>query len=257
MAAPVLDKVWQHNVNIQQGNTGVKNDDYAGILLSIKRLLTGVAPNGRPLSWTGIWTIKASSNGVVADLNDNWNSTADLVWSSSNRSWIVLSQSATGSEICLDCNSSSTQIMSWVWSHSAGFNVSSPVINARPIATDGLVFLSSGSWCSAESSPFGARLHVMLSTDGECTRVIVNFRDKSVLFWLFDLAKNPVSGWTNPSIAAMASGNFSNSKLLHNIWADNAFVRGRHGAIDMSLYMSSESTFLSTIYSSSNSKDKR
>lgn len=246
MAVPTLDKAWQHNVNNPQGNTGVKDNDYADILLTIKRLLNGYSPNNVYLRWTNRWLVRASSNGIIANTGDNWDSTSDLVWSTINRSWIILRQAATDTEICLDCNSTNTHYMTLVWSHSAGFNVSTPVTNARPTATDEVVLINTNYWCSNQTLPLGVRVHAMVSLDGECTRVIVSWRNRTVLFWIFDLAKNPVAGWAIPSVAAMVYGTDSSPADQHTTWADTPRIRGRHGATDMSMYMSSESTWLTS-----------
>lgn len=125
-----------------------------------------------------------------------------LVWAAagSNHSWIVLKQTAIFStyEVCIDCNSASAYQGSIVIGYT-GFSGGSAT--ARPTAVSSTTIISVNTITVHNSNAFSSVLHVMQSTDGECTRAFIMYNDYPQTFMLFDKPKNPVSGWTNPAIS--------------------------------------------------------
>jgi hypothetical protein len=195
MALPTLAKTWQFDINQTITAQGSATATGKAIIFALKESLIGFAQNP--------WTVRGSSNSVAAGLDsvDRWASTANIVNSSSDHSWIVLRQTGIASnyEVCLDFNSVGNN-MTVAVSASAGFT--GGTISARPTATDEAILVNTNAYMSGVDTTH--QLHVMQSTDGACTRVIV-WRGSTNLctFMLFDKAVNTVTGWTNPCLSIM------------------------------------------------------
>jgi len=248
MPIPTLDKTWQHCVNDRAANTNVLADDNRSVLWAIKQSLIGISSvTGRSLNWTNPWTVSRSSDSTLGGTGagDYWDSITDVVWSLTAHSWIVLRQPGTGIELCLDLSNGNTGFMTQVWSPADGFTGGTQF--SRPTATDEIILLNNSTWIGGQAVAYGARINVMTTTDGTCTRVIIPvttiYANAVCLFWLFDQAKDPVSGWANSNIILL--GNHNTSNPVSTIWylSDNASARGIHGATLMSLYMSNECTW--------------
>lgn len=249
MTLPSLDKTWQHNVNNLRGNTGVNLDDHKDIMFMIKQSLIGETFGGASLGWTGIWSVESSSAGDGVDFGagDRWASVSDIVWANAgvNHSWIVFRQTATGTEFCIDCSNTSSYNITIIWSPAARFGAAyggtDGTATTRPTATDEIVTLNNNRWAGGQSSPFAIRVHTMISTDGECTRVIAQIRNNASLLWIFDVVKNPVSGWTNPTIAVTQGSTLIDSSVATYDWYTGAArINGVHGSLPMIMYMAVE-----------------
>lgn len=223
MPLPVLDKTWQHTVNVACNSSST-------LLLAAKNALIGFASNP--------WTVWGSCDGTNippevphygnGDGIDRWTSPFEVKWSSSggNHSWMVLKQPGLGTNaaICLDCNYGSAMDASYMgiifFPTGVGTNGS---LTARPSAIDEILLLdySGGSgpyeFYGSALSTMGAwtgRVHVMQSTDGECTRVVVT-RSGTLGFtgatgcWIFDKMKSPAPALTQPVAVAMCGSNGS------------------------------------------------
>ena len=108
MPLPTLDKTWQFSVNnriaADSTTTGGANDgtnDRKNLLLGIKNALIGFASNP--------WTVSGSSGAVAGtgamDSVDRWTSISEMLstaTTSTDRSWIVLTQSAVGIHLLID-----------------------------------------------------------------------------------------------------------------------------------------------------------
>jgi hypothetical protein len=248
MPIPTTEKTWQHTVNNQAANTTVLNDDNKSVLFTIKQALTGISPTtGRSLNWANPWTVTKSSNGSVANGNDNWNSVADLNWGTGTHSWIVLRQPGTGIEICLDLSNTNTGYMTQVWSPATSFVLTPGTTSTRPTASDEIILQFNTTWLGGQPSAYIARVHAMVSTDGRGSRILVNVTSSVLnsvcLFWLYDQAKNPVTGWTNYNVALSVDDSTANPVTNHSYLANTARIIGVHAGSSMSIYMSSESTW--------------
>jgi hypothetical protein len=251
MAIPVAEKVWQHSVNTKAAGTAVLNDDNRSVLFAIKQALTGVSPvTGRSLNWTNPWTVVLSSDGVSAGASDYWDSTPDLVWGTGTHSWIVLRQPITGIEVCLDLSNANTGYMTQVWSPATGF--SGGDTSNRPTAGDQVILQNNTTWLGGQNLAYGARVHVLSSLDGMASRVLVSVTTSSAavvcLFWLYDQAKDPVSGWTNYNVALSVDDSVSNPVTSHGYLANSARVVGiPPSGGTMNMYMSNESTWRTSL----------
>jgi hypothetical protein len=251
MALPVLDKTWQHDIN--QSITYTTNLGTAqALMFAIKESLTGFG--------TLPWTVVSSSNATTASAADNWASSADLTWTYSGsgaaRSWIVLKQTgiAANFQICIhlfrnSTNSNVHQHLEVVVSHNSGFT--GGTTTARPTAADEVIvadfsIATTGLW--GVTNGVGHRLHVMQSTDGQCTRIVINQNNDGdpTCFMIFDKPKNPVTGWTQPWVAAVI-GTTTTSVCTHaqvNALSSRVFSVG---ASTMNLYLSAEGIIDATI----------
>ena len=170
-----------------------------------------------------------------------------FIWNSagSAHSWIVLKQTGVHStyEICLDCNSSSQYQMSVVMGTS-GFT--GGTTTARPTATSQIILLNTNSWQAGQSGAFGAVLHIMQSTDGECTRIIMMYNGFPCSFWMFDKPKNPVAGWLLPALGLVTGGTAGSYTQLP--WFnDTARVSSMIGATAAAFFLTCEGLVTQTI----------
>lgn len=221
MSLPTLAKTWHisaNNTTTMQVNTitTCKN-----LWLNTKRALTGYAaiwPLGVPAT---PWTVVSSSNSIVANTSDNWNSVADLIGATNGNahSWIVLKQTgiATNFQICLDFNETFNS-GSIIVSENAGFTGGSTT--NRPTATDEQVLINAAAvW--GDSTNAQAQLDVWMASDGSQTRVAYFRGGFALSFMMFDKPAYPVSGWTRPwyafARAGYSGGNVNTySNLLNN-----------------------------------------
>lgn len=246
MPVPSLAKTWQFNVNQAFVALGSALADNRRILrLHIKDALVGMAL----LPWTVRYSCDSVTAGTAGDAVDRWDSDADLVWANagSAHSWIVLRQTGVGATfellISLENSSASGNTLTLVVSPSAAFT--GGTTTARPTATDEDVRLSSATWGGVASSDQNAKVHVMVSTDGQCSRVIVCTAGFAQTFWLFDKAQNPVTGWTAPSVA-IALGASGSTVLTYANLNTTASAGGR-GVSNMTMFLSGEAANSSLI----------
>ena len=228
MALPTLEKTWQHNVNQSTTTSGTIYTDLKALMYKIKASLVGFASSP--------WTVVRSSNGVVADASDNWASAADVIWvTGSNRSWIVLQQSGLGStQICISCSpygSTNSDFLNLAISPSAGFTGGS--ITARPTATDERVILSDMSWITFNSA-VNTVLHVMMSSTGEQTRILI-FAGSTVRAQWF-IEKLADSSLTYPVGIIVQAAGYTLAQFL-----SNPYWFGKHGAVDFTAFTATES----------------
>lgn len=139
----------------------------------------------------GGWTVIASSNGVVANLNDNWNSSADIVFASAGaRSWIVM-RSPVGwlpgtdqVELCMECNNSSPdatpQQMQSFFAANPFFDVTTPVTTARPTSGNETAANSSGDDVIPWTGVLTGRWTSWYSSRGD---VVFGVKPQGVLQW--------------------------------------------------------------------------
>jgi hypothetical protein len=250
MTIPTLDKTWQFNVNnIAGGNANGALDDNRHLIYLIKQALIGLSiiKSGSlyvshvSLNWTNVWIVTLSSNAVSFGAVDYWDNTGDIIWANTgvDHSWVVLRQAVTGSEICIDCSNSNPRYATIVWSHSTGF-AGGDLAN-RPTAADEVILINNTTWNGGTGAEFVYSASIMMSADGECTRILFRKLQFTLGFWLFDLAKDPVTNWSNPSVALAVSSSFGNASITTpEVLSEVANTVGYHGAIQMSMHMTSE-----------------
>jgi hypothetical protein len=233
MALPVLDKTWQFDVNnivIPQASTLATSR--RTIRTAIKDVLIGFGSSP--------WTVQGSSNSVAAamDAVDRWAADANLVWANAGtaHSWIVLRQTgvATNFELCMDLSAAEANglNLTWVVSTSAGFT-GGTTLN-RPTATDEQVQANTTWGPSATNAQLVT--HLMQSTDGQCTRIVICRANLAVGLMVLDRVKNPVTGWTTPSYSLVAATNGGSETATITNMFTNANGRGRFSTFNMNLW---------------------
>lgn len=257
MTVPALAKTWQFDLNqvIRWIDFNTVNQN---LLFAIKESLKGF-----PLM---PWVVKGSSNSVAAGMDnvDRWLSRTNLVSAAagSAHSWIVLEQAGlnAGFQVCIDMrfNGGGTVAVS----PSAGFT--GGTTTNRPTATDEytctLVNAADASWGVTNlGAILNHNLHVMQSTDGQCTRIFVTVGNVdnagtsfgnppiTTLFASFDKLRNPVTGFTIPVVSSWA-GTTSAAEVMDyaalfstSVNAEN--FRSRHSGTNMRVNLSWDHTW--------------
>lgn len=257
-----FEKEWQFNVNQEQ--PWLLNPDPPGIqiqwrtpkslLWKIKNALVSFPSN----PWVAVRSFwyhdwgTPPTGGVVA--GDGWADIGDISWSGYYDqicTWIVLQQSAIAPnfQICLYTNHGTGQDAEYlhVIVFPTGYTYAGDSTH-RPSAPNEIDMTGySGNWgiYQATSGAWSATLHVMMSTDGECTRMFFIMNRLGVLaatsLWLFEKPKNPVSGGY-PFIATMIGGGntvdpFVSYFQLQDI---NYYSHGNWGGQSVNYYLTSE-----------------
>jgi hypothetical protein len=233
MTIPTTDKTWQFSTNLV-----VAGNNPALFLLQLKNALKGFG--------SGAWTVSGSSNAVAGgmDATDRWTTAANISWAGAGvaHSWIVLKQTGinSGFEILIDCSSSSTtntayMNVSWATSGFTGGNSTT-----APTATGSIALLTSALWYSGTTMADNIT-HVMMSTDGECTRIMsfLNSVGTCHFFWMFDKAKNPVTNWAIPALCITVGGNTTHKTEVTYL-TDTTRISGKHGATAMTMFMTGD-----------------
>jgi hypothetical protein len=264
MADPDIQKTWEFEVNglALQNNAQASttaHQDRREMMLGIKQRLTNT---GSFSTFTTPWTVQSSSDGHTnASAADHWGDIDDLVWRDedvpgNNFSWIVLRQTGIGAtfELLIACESDSvgddgSQIYAAVsvggWNTDGNLTtIPTPVTpgDFRVIRNDDGT--SQGYWGSgtdAGSPTGGYRWHVMMSSDGECTRVITFANTVNLGVWIFDKPDNPVTGWTDPYVAVIqATNSFSTTQASYTLFNAAAAMKGRFSGADTTMFLSTE-----------------
>jgi len=252
MADPTKDKTWEYDLNNLVIADGATVD---GAFLSTRQRLFGIKEiliNNGSTTFTAPWTVVSSSDSSTSGASDLWVDEFDLVWAdddtSNARSWIVLRQTgiSTTFEVCIVCQEDSTsndgkQIEVWV--AQAGFTGGSTT--ARPTATDERQLRDStadGYWGSGQvNTAYTSQTHVWMSSDGDCTRIVICIGDVVTGYWAFETPKNPTTGWTDPYFACIeGEANVTTSQVTYSRFLDNATMRGRYSGANTTMYLSSE-----------------
>lgn len=250
MALPIKEKTWQYSVNQTLPLEGSNADTCRRYLYSLKQALKAFGSSP--------WTVVAScgyrdGSTWTCDSADNWNVIGALVWNypspSVNHSWIVLAQPGLGTNtaICIDLYYySSYESYCYVYMFPTGI-VTPGSLTLRPSAPDefqlnsGISEGHGGSYATGNTSR--TVLHVMQSTDGECTRIIACRQNCVPAFWIFDKVKDPIAAWTWPVISAVyGDPNYGvQDRPTYSYWNDSCSrLRGRISGDWCNFYMTSE-----------------
>ena len=237
MALPTLEKTWQHDINnvLSAANYTGTNAIGRQILLAIKNAMIGFATNP--------WVVVRSCDSSTADNSDLWTDTTKIVGANpgSPRSWMVLQQDGLGSgfQLLIDYVSTQSYYASMQLHVSPANGFTGGDATNRPTATDEITVGTAFEFNPGSITSAG-RIHVMQSTDGECTRIVHTHNYSSVnyaqLLWTIEKPKSPVAHWTPPWLIAL-SGYFSNRNNLRETYlVDNentkAYVDGAIRSLD-------------------------
>jgi hypothetical protein len=247
MGLPAKVKTWEFDVNISVPATGTLLNTNRDTVFALKNALIDDP------SFTLPWTVRGSSDSVASGMDavDRWDTNTDLVWANvgTAHSWIVLRQTGidTNFELCLDLTSGAGSgiNMTVAVSPSAGFAGGSTT--ARPTATDEVVLLTTAPW--GDSIEGSRRVHVMTSSDGQCTKIIITNNLNAGTFAFFGKPRNPLSQWSTPKsvFGWKASGSTSVSAARFEDWNDVALGRALINGTVASLYMGTPMVVTSSV----------
>lgn len=191
MGLPTKIKTWNYSVNHDVTEASVSDTQKHGVF-QVKEALASFSQ----------WSVVASSDSVSVknigdpspDLWTDW--VTDLVGGTGAHSWIVLENSVTGAQLCIDCNSTNFGAIEWLYSATGSF-AADGTTSSRPTDTESLYLADNIQWMPTGTD--GAVVNAMCSDDGKCTRVYVHCVDAATkggfFFALEDLTGTP-SQWT-------------------------------------------------------------
>lgn len=244
MALPTLEKTWQHNVNQTVGSTSTVLADNRDLLLKLKNALIGFSNSP--------WTIWGSNDGAGnfgnGDNVDRWSTVSNLIWAASgNHSWIVLTQSGinTKTSVCIDLYATTSSFAATiVFSPVNGFGSANGgadgTATARPTATDGITIITTTNW-GGSNVAFTGKLHVMLSNDGQCTRVAHCRSSACPMIWVFDKPKSSISQWSNPVYMILIANTSTTEVITYaNLNDLSTYNFTKFGSDNVKLYFTSD-----------------
>ena len=221
MAVPVKIKTWQYATNLNPGFNGTDLADIGQLFVMVKNAMCSFDSNP--------WNVQGSSDAVTAGMDDvdRLVDYTDVVRSGGAHSWIVLQQNAVADVQWLFdfVVGDARYINIWV-SFAAGFTGGDT--SNRPTAADEIQ-LSNSSFefiTGFTSGGMGTsmRAHVMMSDDGQCTRIIGCHGNAARSLMIMETPLGAPVGWTDPAFTACAGFIQSppNEPLDINYWQNTA-----------------------------------
>jgi hypothetical protein len=246
--APPITKTWQFNIN-QNITLGVNS--CRTMLLAIKNSLLGFASN----PWTVEYSCNSVTAGAAGDGIDRWVTGSNLVYVSAAgtaHSWIVLKQAGLASnlQIVIDLVTSGAGASAFAYANifisgSAGFTGGSTT--DRPTATDEYELTQHENWVFQDNTK-NYILHVMQSTDGQCTRIFCMNNGYVAGVWFIEKLQNPRPGIALPYAASVmgSQDGTSDASSIHN-FTDFISLVARFGAINTGAALTGEGAFATLI----------
>lgn len=245
MSLPTKDKTWEFpvvNQNLSTVSDLTANQDAQ--LQAKDAMISG--------SLTSPWTVIGSSDSVTAAMDgvDRWSTLADVVFDAppNPHSWIVLEQPgiqlpgwSNPLQVCLSCNGGTFGTdysrRSIIISPGDGFGVANGGTDgsttAEPTATDQWAPFWQQEFLSGSGAMTSMSIHVLVSDDGEVTRIIYGDHSGSPFCrgWLsFEMLQNPVPGLAFPFVCRMRGGNSSVAQRIN--WDLETYTGGALRVID-------------------------
>ena len=242
MALPTVVKSWQFTVNQLVGAQGGSMQlNCAHALRAIKNILKAFGSNP--------WVVTAScakvggstwtANNAGVDL---WNNLNEIVWdySSNPHAWIVLKQDkiGTGWSVCFDCYYwGGQECFLRVVIFPTGWTTPGTTTSRPSGPGEYQINAENAAWGPSGTNNQSGKVHVLQSTDGECTRVIYCRDGYASGFWAFDKARDPTAAWTLPGVATFR-GATSGENIATFYWFNgNTYAHTRVGSIYSSVYL--------------------
>lgn len=272
-ASPVLAKTWQFQVSqaiALQATVALTNG--RGLRLA-KDSMTGAGAwtdsSGAATASTNNWQVVSSSDGAAAgnnDNNDRWLADANVIWANAGvaHSWVVLKQAAfpTPYYLCIDCVGADTSRLDYAWSSNpfTGGTVTNRPTSVGEAAqvTAGYPLASSRNW-GGPTTNAASVLHVMKSSDGLCTRIMIARNGWSMGLWVFDELISAPAAVASPAIAvlhgnntaapavsSLTQANFSNSGNFTPLTQLNGTYPG-YCMMDLSFYQTNSLVTVPTV----------
>lgn len=192
MGAPAHERTWTFSLNHDESGASV-NDTCKNAYFRIKSIIAGFS------AWSVVASSNASSVKNIGDASpDLWSSTSDITFAGEGvaHSWVVLENSVTGVQICIDCIGATYTKVRILCSHDGSYNTDGTTTD-RPTAGYDLFLVSHGFHFISPTTD-GAVVHGMISDDNKSTRIIVHQRDgsnngDSILF--LEGIADPIASW--------------------------------------------------------------
>lgn len=209
MALPTLSRTWRFQVNQAIAGGGAGLATCQNLLFAIKQSLKGAGAwtdsTGAAAAAAGNFTVDYSCDSVSAgakgDGSDKWVAATNLVWATppTAHSWIVLKQVGIGAyELLFSCeNVTPSNLLIYV--SLVGFTGGTTI--ARPTATDELPLLNpaGAAWGGVNAAGTASTLHVMNSTDGKSSRIIVCRNGFAPVTAMFEAPDEPATNFALPN----------------------------------------------------------
>lgn len=246
--AITLEKTWQFDINQDAFMGASSQETHENCMLALKNSLIGFAQNP--------WTVISSCDASTAsnDGTDHWsNAQDDVNWATAAHSWIVLQQAGINPkfQICIDLDDSLYSDIIVVISPEEGFGDANGgtdgTTTARPIATDEHIINSGLDWMYGDATNRNTAMHVMQTTDGECTRIAWLYNNVVANIAFFDKAKNPHSHWHEGVIYSWADGNYNETVTLTAYLAANTRVHSTVSGTTTNFYLATVYGYNSTM----------
>lgn len=234
MSNLTFTRQWLLNVsNMSDWLIAGSNSISQNALMKIKNVLKG-SDNGK-YGWTDqsgtivstptFWTVDHSCDSIIAgtvgDGIDRWSDLTKIVWGNvaGINSWIVLRNTTAGLFWLISCENSASDTNTLdMWVSKVGFGATyggtNGTTSARPTATDEQNMLVSTLWGSGNGLPI--RFHIMMSSDGLATRVLITRAMSLCGMWLIEPLADPIENLENNLVAVAkgANGSFDFSSGL-------------------------------------------
>jgi hypothetical protein len=229
MPLPTTTKTWLFNVNRALAGTGSPCTDHRQVLFTIVSGLLSFAVSP--------WKVVGSADGFSAagnflDGTNRWTDVSKLIWQSPGNphSWIVLRQSSvlSGFQLLLACESASADGALLTIAVSPGGLYTAGSNSNRPTATDEILLCNGSSWLLGSSSQI-CRLHLVMSDDGQVTRVFVHSNNLCILYWDFSRVNSTVGGlgWSTPFLVLARGGNPALSQPSYALGSNGSGIRSK------------------------------
>lgn len=244
MALPICEKTWAFSVNNVCGSFISGATDAKTFLLTLKDRLVSLG-----------WVVVASSDGVTSGFDgvDRWTNIAKIPLSSGGaKGWMVLGNSAlaTNCQFLIGGDDPVGNLSSVSFDVSVtGFGVANGGTNGSTTAipTSAAAGLISQLDTRVQGDiGFSNTLHVAVSADRECTRILwTNSAVYSINtyagFILIDKVKNPVSEWTVP-VVCLSQGIGAATAMTPLVWSNTGRFASKIGGTALDLRATCEAS---------------
>jgi hypothetical protein len=237
---PTCDKTWTFSVNNVLGTMVTQPGDQKAFAYC---LITQLIALG--------WVVDGSSNGTVAGNNDSINrilSVDNVVLAAAGvaHSWIVLRNSALAPEAAILITMQNGNAYVGIKFATTGFGLSKGGANGTTTADPTAATATSWSVCDTlcpGTGAFRVSLHIMVSSDRECTRIAVTWGalhwTQIVSYAAIEKAKNPVAEWTVPVFTWGYSYDLFDMTYA-SLYGRGDLIQSKVGGTTLSLYPTSD-----------------
>jgi len=239
MALPTLAKTWNFSVN--QGPWGTSGSgDRESHWFNVKELFKNIAPGWSVVGSGGL----GAGGGGGMDAVDRWTTGADvqiLSTVTTNNSWVVLQNNAikSGFQLLIQPQTGGGGWQdSSHWAVSPGGLYTGGTQVSVPTATDNIILADTANW--ANNNGDRSNVHLMMSSDGQSTRLWMNTFGVTRVFYAFEKPVNVVSGWTDPWVAIAVQLAGVTGPTYERLCEVDTYTFAEANATTMKMYLTTE-----------------